>query len=298
MKVINKNYNEIENNEPLTLAIGNFDGVHIGHQNIIEKTKSFTDTKSAIMTFYPHPVSVITNTLLPTLMDNHDKAKYLTKFNLDYFYIINFTLDFSRLSVDDFIGFLKSIHVKRIVIGRDFKFGYRGKGTVLDLEKHFLIELTEDFLYQDIRVSTTYVKAQLDLGNIDLVTTLLDRKYSIHGEVVHGDKVGRLIGYPTANIDYTNYYLPKNGVYAVSVLIDDKSYIGCLNLGHNPTINYSASKRLEVFIINYSGDLYKKEITVTFDKYLRDEMKFNGLDQLLIQIRKDVEDTIKLNENK
>ena len=294
MIVFDTTYDKVENHEPLTLAIGNFDGFHIGHQNIVSKTKSYKDTKSAVMTFSPHPVSVITKTTLPTLMDNHDKTEFLSKTGLDFFFIIHFTPDFSKLSAYDFIHFLKRINVKRIVIGRDFKFGYRGLGTVHDLEKYFEVELVQDLLYKNVRVSSTYVKSLLDQGNIRLVKSLLGRSYQIHGEVVHDDKVGSLIGYPTANINYKNYYMPKVGIYVVNVRIGDKNYLGCANLGHNPTLNYSTTKRLEVFIIDYNGDLYDQEITVSFEYYLRDEIKFNTVEELLKQIDKDVKETIKL----
>lgn len=294
MKVINDNYNNINNEEALTLAIGNFDGVHIGHQNIMRITKKYDDTKAAAMTFFPHPVSVITNSLIPTLMNNEDKALFLEKMEMDYFFIVNFTSEFSKLSVEEFISFLKKLNVKRLVIGRDFKFAYRGSGTVEDLRKNFEIVLIEDFLFNDIRVSTTYVKAQLEKANLDLVSKLLARDYKVSGEVIHGDKIGRLIGYPTANIDYQNYYLPSVGVYAVLVNIDGVEYIGCANLGHNPTLNYSSQKRLEVFIIDYQGDLYKKKLSITFKAYLRDEVKYDNLDDLLVQIKKDVDETIQL----
>lgn len=297
MKTFHDDYQNIKNDEPLTLAIGNFDGVHIGHQNIMKMTRKYHDTKSAAMTFFPHPVSVITKTVIPTLMDNHDKAEFLSTLHMDYFFIINFTPEFSKLSVDEFISFLKSINVKRLVIGRDFKFAYRGQGNITDLEKHFEIDLVEDLLYKNTRVSTTYIKQLLEQGDIKLASKLLNRDYSIHGEVVHGDKVGRLIGFPTANIDYMNYYLPRVGIYAVEVFIDGKMYLGCANLGHNPTLNYSSTKRLEVFIINYDGDLYKKEIGIKFKAYLRDELKFDNLEELVSQIQKDVDQTIALSKN-
>ncbi len=294
MKTIHSEFKDIEINEPITLAIGNFDGLHLGHQNLIHKTQSYADTKSAVMTFYPHPISVITKTKLPILMDNHDKEKVLEGFNLDYFIIVDFTDNFSKLPAAEFINFLKRIHVKRIVVGRDFKFGHKGLGTVHDLEKHFELVIMDDFLYKNVRVSTTYVKALLDNGNLGLAKSLLNRSYGIHGEVIHGDKVGKLIGYPTANINYKNYYLPKIGVYAVKVKIDDHIYIGCANLGHNPTLNYSTTRRLEVFILDYDGDLYHKEITVFFEYYLRDEIKYDNLEDLLKQINKDVKQTLLL----
>lgn len=298
MQTVKGAYNKINNNDPITLAIGNFDGIHLGHQQLINKVKSFGDTKSAIMTFSPHPISVITNTKLPVLMDNHDKTWYMSKFKVNIFFIVDFTFEFSHLTVMQFIDFLKQINVKRIVIGRDFRFGYQGMGTVKDLMNYFEVHLIEDLLYKNIRISTTYIKSLLDNGDVEMAKDLLGREYSIHGEVVHGDKIGSLIGYPTANIDYGNYYLPKIGVYIVSVKIEDKVYQGALNLGHNPTINYSSTKRLEVFILNYNGNLYQDEITIYFEHYLRDELKFDSVEELLIQMKKDVDETLFYFKNK
>jgi len=292
MKVYNSEYFNIKHDVPITLAIGNFDGVHIGHQQIMKLTKSFHDTKSAVMSFTPHPVSVITQTNVSILMHVEDKIKALENLNVDYFFNIHFTLEFSQLSKEAFIEFLKSIHVKRIVVGKDFRFGFRGSGTIKDLESNFELIIAEDYLFKNIRVSTTYIKSRLDQGDLEEVKTLLNREYSIHGKVVHGDKIGSLIGFPTANIDYDHYYLPKIGVYIVTVEMDGKKYKGCASLGHNPTLNYSATKRLEVFILNYDGNLYDKEIHITFKKYLRNEEKFDSLPLLLEQIKKDVEETL------
>ncbi len=294
MQTIHQAFDQISNTEPITLAIGNFDGLHIGHQNLIDKTKEYKDTKSAVMTFFPHPMSVITNKALPILMDISDKKHALESMHIDYFFVVEFTKQFSKLEKDSFIEWLKSISVKRIVVGRDFKFGYKGSGAIQDLEQHFEVVVVDDLLYKDTRVSTTYIKLLLEAGDMKLVRKLLNKSYSIHGEVIHGDKVGKMIGYPTANIDYKNHFLPKIGVYAVKVQIGDKTYLGCANLGHNPTLNYSTTRRLEVFIMDYDADLYEKEITVSFEYYLRDEIKYENLEDLIKQIKIDVEQTYSL----
>ena len=294
MKTIHEQYTQIINSEPITLTIGNFDGLHIGHQNLICKVKSFDDTKSAVMTFNPHPMSVITNTSLPILMDVADKEKALEKMKVDYFFIVSFTLEFSKLTKEAFMQWLKSLNVQRIVVGRDFRFGHKGSGNVLDLKQHFEVIVLDDLLYENTRVSTTYIKLLLEQGKLDLAKKLLGKSYSIHGEVIHGDKVGRLIGYPTANIDYKKHFLPKVGVYAVKVHIHNQTYLGCANLGHNPTINYSSIKRLEVFIMDYDQDLYDKEVTVSFEHYLRDEIKYDKVETMLAQIKLDVEATYRL----
>lgn len=294
MKTQHKAYNEIINNDTITLTIGNFDGLHIGHQNLISKTKNFKDTKSAVMTFDPHPMAVITGKNLPILMDIYDKERALEQMAIDYFFIVKFNLEFSKLSVVNFIDWLKTLNVKRLVVGRDFKFGHKGSGNIADLKKFFDVHVVDDLLYENTRVSTTYIKLLLDQGDMALSKKLLNKSYSIHGQVIHGDKVGKMIGYPTANIDYQNHYLPKIGVYAVYVKIDNKLYLGCANLGHNPTINYSTTRRLEVFIMDYKGNLYEKEITIFFEHYLRDEIKYDEVDVMLKQIKKDVEQTYNL----
>ena len=252
----------------------------------------YSDTKKCSYDFFPHPMSVITDKLLPILMDISDKERALRTLDIDLFIVVEFSKVFSKLEKLDFIQWLKALHVKRIVVGRDFKFGHNGSGSIDDLKAHFEVHIVDDLLYKNTRVSTTYIKLLLEQGDIELTKKLLNKSYSIHGEVIHGDKVGKLIGYPTANIDYKNHYLPKIGVYAVKVQIDDKTYLGCANLGHNPTINYSTTRRLEVFIMDYDGDLYEKEITVSFEYYLRDEIKYDQVKDMLLQIEKDVQKNI------
>lgn len=297
MKVYKDYYYNISNNEPITLAIGNFDGIHLGHQNIIKKALTYEDTKIAIMSFNPHPQAVLTNTKVPILMDEHDKTLTLKELGIDIFFSVNFDLNFAKLSVDEFITFLKKINVKRLIVGNDFRFASRGHGSPKDLMNHFEVILMNDFLSRDTRVSSTYIKALLSEGNIKLANTLLTRSYAIHGEVVHGNKVGTTLGYPTANINFGNYYLPKTGVYATRIKIDDKEYLSTTSLGHNPTINYSSTKKLEVFILDYDEKIYNKEVTIYFDHYLRDELKFKTVDELLLQMKKDVNRTKLLAKN-
>lgn|SRR5690554_380268 len=294
MQTHHSTFDKIENTKPITLAIGNFDGLHIGHQNLIEKTRLYSDTQSAVMTFYPHPMSVITNKSLPILMDINDKERALKQMEVDHFFVVEFTKSFSKLEKDQFIGWLKKLNVSRIVVGRDFKFGHKGSGSVADLQENFEVIVVDDLLYKNTRVSTTYIKLLLEQGDMKLAKKLLNKSYSIHGEVIHGDKVGKMIGYPTANIDYKNHYLPKIGVYAVKVQIGDHTYLGCANLGHNPTLNYSTTKRLEVFIMDYDANLYEKEITVSFEHYLRDEIKYDKVEDMIEQIKKDVDQTYNL----
>lgn len=289
MKIFTAPYQEIQIDEPITVTIGNFDGLHIGHQQLIEKVISFKDSKHAVLTFDPHPLSVVRKQMMRTLTQKNDKIKLFSQFELDYVILVDFTLEFSNLSIHDFISFLKNNHVIRVVVGRDARFGYRGEGSIEDLRKHFLVEVVEDLLFNNTRVSTTYVKDLLTEGDLASTYALLDRNYKLQGQVVHGNKVGHKLGFPTANIDYDHYYLPKNGVYYVMVYIDGKKYHAMANIGYNPTVNFTADCRLEVYILDFNCDIYGKLIEVEFVKYLRSEIKFKSRKDLIDQLKHDEE---------
>ena len=255
MKIIAAPYNLIQNKEPLTITIGNFDGLHLGHQQLIERVLSYPDTKHGVMTFDPHPSSVLRKQPFRTLTQKQDKIELFAKYPLDYAFIVEFNMSFSELSVAQFIEFLRGIGVRRIVIGRDARFAYRGEGTIADLKKYFFVDVVEDLVYNHTRVSTTYIKDYLSTGDLGSARKLLNRHYDIKGIVVHGNKIGHKLGFPTANIDYNNYFLPKSGVYYVKVTIDDQTYHAMANIGNNPTLNYSFEKRLEIYILDFKKDI-------------------------------------------
>ncbi len=187
----------------------------------------------------------------------------------------------------DFVDFLKGINVKRLVIGRDARFGYRGEGTITDLKKYFFVDVVDDLVYNHTRVSTTYIKDFLSIGDLGSARKLLNRHYDIKGLVVHGNKIGHKLGYPTANIDYGNYYLPKSGVYYVKVGIAGKWYHGMANIGNNPTLNFSFEKRLEIHILDFKQNIYGQTIDIVFMYYLRNEMKFRNRKELVEQLKND-----------
>lgn len=287
MKIFYDEYTKIKNKKELTLTMGNFDGVHLGHQQLINRVLSYEDTERAILTFDPHPSSVLRNVPFRTLMQKKDKIEIFSQYPLDYAFIVQFDETFSKLSVDQFIRFLKNLSVKRLVIGRDARFAYRGQGTIEDLKKHFIVDVLKDLVYLNTRVSTTYIKDFLDQGDLKSAKALLNRNYQISGLVVHGHKIGRGIGFPTANIDFDNYYLPRMGVYYVKVLIDDQWYDAMANIGNNPTINYSYAKRLEIYILDFSEDIYQQKLVVEFLKYIRPEYRFVSKESLVEQLEKD-----------
>ncbi|HAX03233.1 MAG: riboflavin biosynthesis protein RibF [Tenericutes bacterium GWC2_34_14] len=287
MKIISAPFNLIQNTDPLTITIGNFDGLHLGHQQLIERVLSYQDTKHGVMTFDPHPSSVLRKQSFRTLTQKEDKISLFSKYPLDYAFLVEFNQAFSELSVEAFIEFLRGIHVRRIVIGRDARFAYRGEGTIADLKRYFFVDVVEDLVYNHTRVSTTYIKDFLSTGDLGSARKLLNRHYDVKGVVVHGNKIGHKLGYPTANIDYGNYFLPKSGVYYVKVSFDGETHHAMANIGNNPTLNYSFEKRLEIYILDFKQNIYGKTLDITFMHYLRTELKFRNKKELIEQLQKD-----------
>lgn len=274
--------------EPITLTIGNFDGLHLGHQSLLELVRSFTDSKHAALTFDPHPRKYFIGHAYKTLFTIKGKINLFSNKNFDYLFIANFNEEFASLEVNQFINLLKQLNVKRLVLGKDFRFGTKASGSILDLEKHFEVVVVNTVKSDETeRVSTTLIKSFINNGNIKEANKLLGYEYHVLGTVEHGNKVGRKLGFPTANIDYEDVILPKTGVYFVKILIDNLSYYGIANVGFNPTINVSKHKRLEVYILDYNDNSYDKEVIITFIERLRDEIKFNSTEELIEQMKND-----------
>ncbi len=289
MKILKGNYINLINKTPLTVSIGNFDGIHIGHQQLIRKAKSFADTKSGVIFFSPHPMKVLRDISYQTLTSVFQKLKLMENFGVDYSFVVDFSREFSQLSKDEFINFLKSLAVKRVVIGKDFRFAAYASGSINDLKKHFKVVECEDILSNHIRVSSTYVKDLITNGNLEDAAKMLGRAYELSGVVIHGQKVGKTLGMPTANLDVKNYVLPPNGVYYVEVVYNDKLYGGAMNIGYNPTLNYSVNKRVEVHLLNFNGNLYGEVLLIEIKKYLRPEYKFNNKEELIAALKKDID---------
>ncbi|NCA96463.1 MAG: FAD synthetase family protein, partial [Methanomicrobia archaeon] len=177
--------NPIAGDRPSVVTIGNFDGLHLGHQQLIERVLSYRDTKHAILTFDPHPSSVLRKQPFRTLTQKNDKIELFSRFELDFAFIIKFDMEFSKLTIDEFIEFLKKLSVKRMVIGRDARFAYRGEGTIQHLKKHFMVDIVDDMLYNHTRVSTTYIKDFIASGDLSSARKLLNRHYHIKGKENH-----------------------------------------------------------------------------------------------------------------
>lgn len=277
----------IQFDQALTLTFGNFDGFHIGHQKLIERTRSFSDTLSAVMTFDPHPQQFLASQHYKRLMSPLEKMEIVERNGIDVMFTVVFDETFSNVSQEDFINHLKRIHVKRLVVGKDARFGKNGQGRLEDLRQYFEIVIVEDEMYHNKRVSSTLIKSLLLNGTLQEVTNILHRPYRIHGKVEHGNHLGQTLGYPTANVDYDQFQIPKLGVYAVRVRVLGNMYLGMANIGHNPTINYQMHPRLEVFIFDFNENIYHKHVTLDFIAYIRQEQRFSSKESLMNQLKLD-----------
>ena len=298
MKTIRiSDYNNILILEELCATIGAFDGIHLGHQELIKRCKE-SNLKSAVITFDPDPDLVFKKLdYYPVLLPIEKKEELIESYDIDYLIIFEFNLEFSKLSKERFIEILKYLNVREIVLGHDFRFGYKALGSINDLKDEFKVIEIDKVLIDSIRVSSTYIKELLKDGNIELANNLLGRNYSITGYTFMGSKKGMTIGFPTANINYKNYFLPKNGVYLVKVLFDGNEYYGMANVGHNPTFNFQNILRFEVHIFGVSGILYNKKMEVLFIKHIRDEKKFNNITELKNQLTYDKNQCLELVKN-
>ena len=282
--------------EPLCAAIGNFDGVHLGHQKLIEECKRH-GYKSAVLTFYPHP-SVFLKKIpdYPLITPLKKKEDILSRMGIDYLIIIEFTEAVMTMSKEEFIACIKAMHIVSCVCGYDFTFGRKAEGTIEDLRREFEFYEVKKYVYEDVRVSSTYIRELLQAGDVEKAGRLLGRIYSIRGEVISGSKQGRLIGFPTANLCYGRYFLPHGGVYFVKVVIDQIEYYGMANIGNNPTFNYSEEKKLEVHIFGLNQEIYGQQIEVFFLKRIRSESRFSSKEELIAQLKKDKEECFLLSK--
>lgn len=291
------------------LTLGMYDGVHIGHQTIINQLNQIADEidgESVLLTFDPHPRMVLQpNCDLKFIYTLNEKEEALEKLGLDHLIIHPFTKEFSQLSSVEFVRDLlvNQINIHTLVIGYDHHFGKNREGNYEQLEilsKEFGFNLVqiEAVDCNDIAVSSTKVRNALIEGNIAYANKALNYHYPLSGEVVHGDKIGRTLGFPTANLQVDpNKLIPKDGVYAVNVFVDNQKYLGLLSIGFRETVTNSREHRVEVNILDFNQDIYGETIRLEFLGHLRDEKKFNSLDDLITAMNQDKENAIKLYGN-
>lgn len=293
-------------NPPLALALGYFDGVHRGHQQVILEAKKHADEKgicSAVMTFDPHPSVVLgkTEQQIQSITPLTEKIKIIEELGIDYLFIINFTTEFANLLPQEFIDqYVIGLNVMHVVAGFDFTYGRMGKGTMETLPFHsrnqFSYSVVPKFTQADEKVSSTRIRKLLKEGRTDTLLSLLGRYYTTSGIVIHGDKRGRTIGFPTANVDINDdYIIPPLGVYAVRMKLDKDTqwYNGVCNIGYKPTFNKEAlHSSVEVHLFNFNEDIYGKEVVIQWHLPLRKEQKFSGIAELVAQIEKDKQNSL------
>ena len=280
------------------IAIGNFDGIHLGHQKVINEAKKKARRNKlpfGLMTFEPVPVMFFNKKIKNHRINSlSQKKNQLKKFNLDFLIIIKFNKKFSSLVAEEFIE--KIIHKKTscrfLYVSKNFKFGFKRQGNVRTLKKYekkfsFKNLIINPFKKKNRTISSTFIRKKIKVGKIEEVNKLLDRNWSIEGKVIKGQKRGRKIGFPTCNLNLNDYVIPKLGVYAVKVKINNLNKNGIANIGYRPTFN-GQSLLLETNIFGINKNLYNKVITVGFKKFIRAEKKFKNIDYLKKQIKLDI----------
>ncbi|NPA52161.1 MAG: bifunctional riboflavin kinase/FAD synthetase [Aquificae bacterium] len=289
---------ELPLKEKTVCTIGNFDGFHLGHQKILKKLKEITtqkNLKAVVVTFDPHPKEFIKKTKICTITNLETKLAFLSKMGIDYMLVIKFDKNFHTKSPKQFLEFLKEkLNCEAVVVGEDWKFGYKKSGdikTAKELGKHLnitVIPVPAEKLSKE-KISSTFIRKLLQEGKVDKIKEYLGRKYCILGKVVKGAGKGHQLGYPTINVKLPKSMCLKRGVYAGYVIIDDKFYPAAINFGRRPTID-GKEEFLEIHIISsYENNKKLEYIKVIFEKFIREEKKFSDINQLKMQIQKDIE---------
>lgn len=289
--------------EPLHLALGVFDGVHIGHQAVIKSVVDAAEKNggvAGVLTFDPHPIRVLAPQVAPQriLASLTHKKELLEGLGVKVLVVIPFTEEFAQVEAETFLNGMRNsaAELRTLAMGEDWKFGNQRGGDVSLLrdfgQQHNIdVKAMGAVMHDGERVSSTRIRQAIRDGNMPAAAAMLGRDYTVLGTVVEGRKLGRQLGFPTANLRVHNEQLPPNGVWAVDVTLADKSvYRGAGNLGVRPTVeNGEERKMLEINLLDFQGDLYGHDVEVRFVRRVRDERKFDSLDDLKAQIRKDVE---------
>lgn len=290
---------EFNSTKKTIVTIGTFDGVHIGHQKIIEKliqeSKS-SDSESLILTFFPHPRMVLHETSSIKLLNTiNEKSSLLEKMGLDNLVIHPFDKEFSNLSAEEFVKtiLVDLFNVQKIIIGYDHRFGKNRAANIENLiafgEKYgFEVEQISAQEIDSVSVSSTRIRVAITNGNMAVANEFLGYDYLLSGKIIQGKQLGRTIGFPTANLKIKENYklIPKIGVYIVKSILQEKTVFGIMNIGLNPTVN-GEDLSIEVHFLDFDSDIYDTEITVSVIERIRDEQKFTSIDILKSQIQKD-----------
>jgi riboflavin kinase / FMN adenylyltransferase len=287
---------------PTAIALGNFDGVHCGHQRVIQPVLAWSH--ATVVTFYPHPQEFFTGQKRTLLTPLEEKVEYLRSLGVEQLVMLPFDEQLAALSPEEFVEkiLVQRLKAQKISVGQDFRFGRQRMGTATDLQAiaakyNIGVNIVSLQTCGGERISSSSIREALSVGDLPIANQLLGRNYSLTGKVVVGQKLARTLGFPTANLELPpEKFLPKHGVYGVRVAIAPKSpsehpptsLIGIMNIGTRPTVD-GTRITIEVHILNWSGDLYGQTLTASLEKFLRPERKFASLEDLKIQIQADVD---------
>jgi len=285
------------------ITLGNFDGVHLGHKNLIDnlitESKKKDDTVSLLITFNPHTQNILShNNNLELITLHKDKIELLNEYGIDYISIIDFDNNFSKLSAEEFIELIiHKYNPESIIIGYDSKFGYKGKGDYLFLKEYLSqrninIYQNKPYSLNAKIIKSSLIKNLIINGDIKTVNKYLGRRFAISGRIIKGDKIGHSLGFPTANLSLedTQQIIPKVGVYSVNLFFDNVEYKALCNIGHRPTFFENGKLSIESYIIDYDKlNLYDEKVDIKFNFYIREEKTFENKEDLIKQINKDIQ---------
>lgn len=297
--MIRENLQDYNSTKPSVVTIGTFDGVHIGHTKIINQLTTISlknNLTSILLSFFPHPKMVLQNDNELKLINTiQEKEGLLNSLNLDYLIIKEFTKEFSRLSALEFVRdiLVNKLNAKHIIIGYDHHFGRNRTANIEQLKEFgelYDFKVTEISAQDidDIAISSTKIRKALINGEIKLANKFLGYNFFFSGDVVHGNNIGKTISFPTANIKVDQPYklIPKNGVYIVKTIIDNQTTFGMMNIGYNPTFD-GKQKSIEIHFLNFNKNIYHKNLTIEMIMRIRNEIRFNSVDDLKKQLGQD-----------
>lgn len=293
MKTILLDYKRpTERFDELSICLGYFDGVHLGHQALIKYARKYAKYTLGLLTF-SKPISTIVdngkNTRVLTSLD--DRFKIISKLGVDYYFVTQIDKAFTELSDLDFIEMLRKMHVKEIFVGKDFRYGAKAKGTISTLKDYFDVYDIEIKQVDGQKISTQEIEKLIAEGKIESANDLLGHNYCVTGSLVSGKHIGTRIGFPTLNLKLSdNYVLPKYGVYKTICYVDNVPHIAISNVGVKPTIGEGFEPGIEIHLKDFKGEINGDVINVEFLKFIRPEMKFSSLEELKSQIAKDIKE--------
>jgi riboflavin kinase/FMN adenylyltransferase len=284
------------------VTLGNFDGIHLGHQKILERVKteaSRVGGESVVITFEPHPLKVLSPKFCPPFLTPfRRKILLIEQSGMDVLLCIEFTKTFSEMSPPDFVKniLVEKVGAQKVIVGFNYHFGKNKKGNPQILKQigslfNLQVEIIDSLIIEGTTVSSSKIRELIKNGQVEKASKLLGRHYSILGKVIEGAKRGHLLGFPTANLEISEELTPLPGVYAVEVLWKRQSFKGVANVGWNPTFQTEGEGKIssEVYILDFNEDIYGEEIQIGFVRRIRDEARFDSIAQLITQIQKDIE---------